>query len=106
MPLGEFSEQAFANALMRLMRGSASLVLWLEGHGERKLDGIANHDLGEFGRQLQQKGLKLNSVNLALAQEVPSNAALLVIASPKATCSLRKSRKSSAMSRPAATCCG
>src|ERR1700750_2570762 len=68
---------------MRLMRGSASLILSLEGHGERRLDGIANHDLGEFGRQLQQKGMKLNSVNLALAQEVPENAALLVIASPQ-----------------------
>jgi ABC-type uncharacterized transport system involved in gliding motility auxiliary subunit len=83
MPISEFSEQAFANVLMRLVRGSASLVLWLEGHGERKLDGIANHDLGEFGRQLQQRGLKINSVNLALAQEVPSNAGLLVIASPQ-----------------------
>jgi ABC-type uncharacterized transport system involved in gliding motility auxiliary subunit len=58
-------------------------VLWLEGHGERKLDGIANHDLGEFGRQLQQKGVKVGSVNLALAQEVPANASLLVIASPQ-----------------------
>jgi ABC-type uncharacterized transport system involved in gliding motility auxiliary subunit len=83
LPLGEFSEQAFANVLMRLIRGSDSLVLALEGHGERKLDGIANHDLGEFGRQLQQKGLKLNTVNLALAQAVPANAALLVIASPQ-----------------------
>jgi ABC-type uncharacterized transport system involved in gliding motility auxiliary subunit len=83
IPLGDFGEQNFANALMRLMRGSASLVLWIEGHGERKLDGIANHDLGEFGRQLQQKGMKLNSVNLALAQEVPSNASVLVIASPQ-----------------------
>ncbi len=81
--LSDFSEQAFANALMRLMRGSASLVLGVEGHGERKLDGIANHDLGEFGRQLQQKGISINSVNLALAQEVPSNASLLVIASPQ-----------------------
>jgi ABC-type uncharacterized transport system involved in gliding motility auxiliary subunit len=83
MPVGEFSEQAFANVLMRLARGSASLVLWLEGHGERKLDGIANHDLGEFGRQLQQKGLKINSINLALAQEVPSNAALLFVTTPQ-----------------------
>ena len=83
LPLSEFSEQAFANVLMRLIRGSASLVLSVEGHGERKLDGIANHDLGEFGRQLQQKGLKLNSVNLALAQAVPANAALLVIATPQ-----------------------
>ena len=53
---------------MRLMRGANSLVLWVEGHGERRLDGIANHDLGEFGRQLQTRGLKLNSVNLAVAQ--------------------------------------
>jgi len=83
MPLGEFSEQAFANVLMRLLRGSANLVLWLEGHGERRLDGIANHDLGEFGRQLQQKGLQLNSVNLGLAQAVPANAALLIVASPQ-----------------------
>ena len=83
MPLAEFNEQAFASVLMRLARGSESLVLWLEGHGERRLDGIANHDLGEFGRQLQQKGLKLNSVNLALVQAVPENASMLVIASPQ-----------------------
>jgi ABC-type uncharacterized transport system involved in gliding motility auxiliary subunit len=83
VPLGEFTEQSFANALMRIMRGSSSLVMWLEGHGERRLDGIANHDLGEFGRQLQQRGLKLNSINLALAQEVPANATVLVVASPQ-----------------------
>jgi ABC-type uncharacterized transport system involved in gliding motility auxiliary subunit len=83
MPVSEFNEQSFTAALMRLMRGSQSLVLWLEGHGERRLDGIANHDLGEFGRQLQTKGLKLNSLNLALAQAVPGNAAALIIASPQ-----------------------
>lgn len=81
--LTEFNEQAFANALMRLARGSERLVVWLDGHGERKLDGRANHDLGEFGRQLEHKGFRVNSVNLALAQEVPANAALLVIASPQ-----------------------
>jgi len=83
LALNDFNEQNFSNALMRLMRGANSLVLWLDGHGERKLDGVANHDLGEFGRQLQQRGLKLNSVNLTLAQSVPANAALLIIASPQ-----------------------
>jgi ABC-type uncharacterized transport system involved in gliding motility auxiliary subunit len=83
LALADFSEQNFAGVLLRLLRGSASLVLALEGHGERKLDGIASHDLGEFGRQLQQRGVKVNSLNLALAQEVPANAALLVIASPQ-----------------------
>jgi ABC-type uncharacterized transport system involved in gliding motility auxiliary subunit len=81
--LTQFNEQALTNLLMRLARGTERMVLWLDGHGERKLDGRANNDLGEFGRQLQQKGLQLNSVNLAVAQEVPANAALLIIASPQ-----------------------
>jgi ABC-type uncharacterized transport system involved in gliding motility auxiliary subunit len=81
--INEWNEQSFANTLMRLARGSASLVMWLEGHGERRLDGIANHDLGEFGRQLLQKGLKLNSLNLAIAPDVPANAAVLVITTPQ-----------------------
>ncbi|MBI4206831.1 MAG: GldG family protein [Betaproteobacteria bacterium] len=79
----EFNEQTFANLLMRLARGTDSMVLWLDGHGERKLNGAANHDLGDFGRQLQHKGLRLNSLNLAVAQEVPANAAALIIASPQ-----------------------
>jgi len=81
--LAEFNEQALANVLLRLARGSERLVLWLDGHGERKLNGPANHDLGEFGRQLEHKGFRVSGINLALAQEVPANAALLVIASPQ-----------------------
>ncbi|MBX3650401.1 MAG: GldG family protein [Burkholderiales bacterium] len=83
IPLGEFNEQNFANALMRLLRGANSLVLWLDGHGERKLDGQANHDLGSFGQQLREKGFSTSSINLGLAQEVPANAALLVVTHPQ-----------------------
>jgi ABC-type uncharacterized transport system involved in gliding motility auxiliary subunit len=81
--LTEFNEQAFVNVLMRLARGAERLVLWLDGHGERKLNGPANQDLGEFGRSLEAKGFRLNSVNLSLAQEMPANAALLLIAGPQ-----------------------
>jgi ABC-type uncharacterized transport system involved in gliding motility auxiliary subunit len=84
LPLEEFSEQQFVNVLMRLARGVDSLVFWLDGHGERRWNGTANHDLGSFGHHLQQRGFRLNSVNLAVAQEVPANAAALVIASPQA----------------------
>lgn len=81
--LTAFNEQALTNLLMRLARGAERLVMWLDGHGERKLDGIANYDLGDFGRQLQHKGFRLNSLNLAVAPEVPVNAAVLVISSPQ-----------------------
>jgi len=84
LPLGEFNEQNFINALIRLSRTSSAVVYWLDGHGERKLDGVANHDLGEFGRQLQLKGYKLSSLNLSIAQDVPRNTAALIIASPQA----------------------
>jgi ABC-type uncharacterized transport system involved in gliding motility auxiliary subunit len=60
-------------------------VVWLDGHGERKLNGGANHDLGEFGRQLELKGFRLSGLTLALAQEVPANAALLVVSTPQVT---------------------
>ena len=83
LPLGDFNEQNFVNALIRLSRISSAVAYWLDGHGERKLDGIANHDLGEFGRQLQMKGYKLSSLNLSIAQDVPRSAALLIIASPQ-----------------------
>ena len=83
LPIEDFGEQQFLNILTRLARGADSLLLWLDGHGERKLNGTANHDLGDFGRQLQQRGFRFNSVNLAIAQEVPANAAALIIASPQ-----------------------
>jgi ABC-type uncharacterized transport system involved in gliding motility auxiliary subunit len=81
--LTDYSEQSFINALVRLARSSERLVMALEGHGERRLNGIANHDLGEFGRQLAAKGFKTNSLNLAVAQAVPANASMLVIANPQ-----------------------
>jgi len=82
--LGEFTEQTFANALVRLMRGTNNLVLWLDGHGERRLDGTANHDLGSFGQQLRDRGFSIRGLNLGLAQDVPANAAALIISHPQA----------------------
>lgn len=83
IPLAELTEQNLANALLRLTRGANNLVLWLDGHGERKLDGLANHDLGAFGHRLREKGFTLGSLNLGIAQEVPQNAALVVITQPQ-----------------------
>ena len=81
--LTEYSEQSFVNALMRLARSSERIAMSLEGHGERRLNGNANHDLGEFGKQLTAKGFKTNLLNLGIAQEVPANTSVLIVASPQ-----------------------
>ena len=81
--LTTLSEQAFTGALLRLAHSKDKLLMYLDGHGERKLDGIANHDLGEFGKRLQQNGYRLGSLNLTIAQDVPANASMLLITQPQ-----------------------
>ena len=68
---------------VRLARPGEKLVTMLSGHGERKLDGIASHDLGEFGKQLMGKGFKTETLNLSISPNVPANTSVLVIASPQ-----------------------
>ncbi len=77
------SEQELTSALLRLAHSKDKLLMYLDGHGERKLDGIANHDLGEFGKRLEQNGYRISSLNLTIAQDVPSNASMLLITQPQ-----------------------
>ncbi len=78
------NEQAFSNILMRLARAEDRLIVVLSGHGERKLDGNANYDLGEFGKHLRTNGFSSQQLSLAIAQDVPINTSMLMIASPQA----------------------
>jgi ABC-type uncharacterized transport system involved in gliding motility auxiliary subunit len=69
---------------LRLAHTRDQTVMYLDGHGERKLDGVANYDLGSlFGAKLKKNGFHLGSMNLALAQEVPGNVSVLVITQPQ-----------------------
>lgn len=81
--LATLNEQDFTHALMRLARGHERLVMALAGHGERKLDGGAPHDLGEFGRQLAHKGFRGAPLSLAVAAEVPADVSVLLLTRPQ-----------------------
>jgi hypothetical protein len=82
--LTKINEQIVTSTLLRLAHTRDQTVMYLDGHGERKLDGIANFDLGLlFGAKLKQNGFHLGSLNLALAQEVPGNVSVLVITQPQ-----------------------
>jgi ABC-type uncharacterized transport system involved in gliding motility auxiliary subunit len=77
------AEQEMTNLLVRLSRTNQRPVMYLDGHGERNLLGVKNFDIGEFGKQLEAKGFKFANPDLTIAQQVPSNGAMLVIASPQ-----------------------
>jgi ABC-type uncharacterized transport system involved in gliding motility auxiliary subunit len=76
------SEQQLTNALLRLSRQDERWIVFLTGHGERPPAGETNHGLGIFTRELERKGLNVQTVNLA-ESEIPANTSLLVLASPR-----------------------
>ncbi len=88
-----FAEQEMTNLFMRLSRTSQQAVMYLDGHGERNLIGLKNNDVGEFGKQLESKGLKFANLNLTIEPEVPLNGSMLVIASPQKNISSIEAKK-------------
>jgi ABC-type uncharacterized transport system involved in gliding motility auxiliary subunit len=68
---------------LRIARQKERRVSYLSGHGERDFLGEANHDFGQFGKLLAQKGIELNRLNLAETGSIPDDTNLLVIADPR-----------------------
>lgn len=81
--LQSLSEQTLSSALQRVARSEQHWVVFLSGHGERNPHGAANHDLGDFGRHLQDKGITVQILALTGTPQIPANTTLLVIASPQ-----------------------
>ncbi len=81
--LSTISEDAISNAIQQVMQPKKHWIGVVDGHGERRLDGHANYDLGGFGEDLKRKGYRVQPINLATMGEIPQNISLLVIASPQ-----------------------
>lgn len=75
-------EQHLSNALLRLSRALERWIVFVSGHGERPPGGETNYGMGLFGAELERKGLKVQTVNLA-ETAIPANTSVLVLASPR-----------------------
>lgn len=73
------NEQALTNALLRVSRSRQTHIRLLDGHGERKFDGSAPHDLGNFGKHLEGRGIRLAPPDVEAARD----AGLMLIAGPQ-----------------------
>jgi ABC-type uncharacterized transport system involved in gliding motility auxiliary subunit len=81
--LRTLSEGHISNALQRLIGRPERWIGALTGHGERSLSGKANHDLGDFGTALEQRGYRIQPLDLAETAAIPDNLGLLVLAGPR-----------------------
>lgn len=80
--LAFIDESSLTNALLQLANADERWVTFLTGHGERSPDGIANFDLGQFGKELDRRKIRAQTINMATMPAIPDNSALLVITAP------------------------
>ena len=82
--LNTLTESTMTNALLRLAHGRKRWITFLSGHDERSPTNDANHDLAQFRKALEQRNIKVMTINLANLASIPDNSSLLVLAGPKA----------------------
>jgi ABC-type uncharacterized transport system involved in gliding motility auxiliary subunit len=80
--LNFIDESSLTNALLQLANAEERWVTFLTGHGERAPDGIANFDFGQFGKELERRKIRAQTLNLATMPDIPGNSALLVLSAP------------------------
>ena len=81
--LKSISEQDITNTLQRLARSGERWLVFLDGHGERKAHGAANHDVGNWVQQRESRGFKAQAHTLAQSPQLPDNTSVFVLAGPQ-----------------------
>ena len=77
-------EQSITNALKKLIEGKSQKVYFVQGHGEHDTDDTQKAGYAGFVNGLKNDNFEVAKVTLAMTAKVPDDAALLVIAGPKA----------------------
>ncbi len=76
-------EQSLTNALIRLTRKRKKVVYFLEGHGERSMQGIGKDDVSSLVKAIEHGGYTVKKLVLATAPRVPADASVVVMAGPE-----------------------
>ena len=75
-------EQDLTNGLIKAVEGEERKTYFLQGHGERSPTGTERDGYSALSDALRLDNLSVETVTLALAGEVPADAAVLVVAGP------------------------
>lgn len=87
--INELEESAFINALVETQREKDTIVYFMTGHGEGSLDEPTQEQLGKsvpsyytLKRVCEERGMKVNTLELMRTGVVPEDASVLVCAGP------------------------
>ena len=76
-------EQSLTSALLKVTRDQAKQVYFLTGHQERDLEDDGEWGYGVIASHLERNNYRVQSLNLAITDTLPSDMDVLVIASPQ-----------------------
>ncbi len=89
----EITEQALTNALIRLSKGSAKTLRFVQGHGERPLPAgddpmggrrdMKPNGYDKIAQLLKGEGYRVEPIHLAQVEEIPADTTALVVAGPE-----------------------
>ena len=77
-------EQDITSAILKVSRDTQKTIYFLTGHGERSTASFESAGYGEVGVLLADNNYQVESLNLAITDTVPVDAAVIVIAGPQA----------------------
>jgi len=76
-------EQELTNALIRMGKKGKKRIYFLTGHGEPSLDGVGKEDFTTLRKALEGMNYEVKSLMLVTSDQVPPDAAVVVMAGPK-----------------------
>jgi len=76
------TEEAITNALVRVLKGQRT-ICFIQGHGERNLDGTDRDGYDQFKKQLENENYQTESVVLMQKMAIPTEATIVAIAGPQ-----------------------
>lgn len=77
------SEQDVTNALIKVLSGEKQKVYFVDGHGEKDLTGTGRDGYSTVTAALGRDNYEVGKLVLAQVEDVPADAAVLVLAGPK-----------------------
>jgi ABC-type uncharacterized transport system involved in gliding motility auxiliary subunit len=76
-------EENLANSLRKILKPGGKKVYFLEGQGERDINDAKSGGLQVARKALENEGLAVQGLNLLTQRDIPQDAAVVIVASPK-----------------------
>jgi ABC-type uncharacterized transport system involved in gliding motility auxiliary subunit len=77
-------EQSLTSALLKVTTDKPKVAYFIIGHGERDIQDTSNAGYSQIRQKLENDNYQIASLTLATTSTVPSDASVLILASPKA----------------------